>query len=129
MGFEIVRDGMGRNNAFRILPKQFPLPDDGTLTEVVVRFYPENRKWNESTEPFVVHTPEAKTLPNGTVRLGERVLFHETAHPAAGDVVVEIEIDGKQIHLDKAKYKQSQDLGVLRCSNGWFIDQVEGSLR
>ncbi|UNP30728.1 GNAT family N-acetyltransferase [Lysobacter gummosus] len=124
MGFKVVKDNMGRNNAFRILPKHLPLPDGGAHTRVVIRFYPENRKWTESAEPFSEQITAGRKLSCGTVKLDERVLFHETPHPDAGDVVVEIEVDGKRLHLDKAKYEESQAIGVVRCKNGWFIDQI-----
>lgn len=58
------------------------------------------------------------------MKLSKRVLFHETPYPDIGDVVVEIEVDGNRLHLDKAKYEESQAIGVVRCKNGWFIDQI-----
>ena len=124
MGFKLIPGSDPPNKAYRILERVHALPVVGTLVEAVVRFYPEEKKWKEGTPPYQQAVVEAKAQPSGLVQLSRRVSFHEDAYPHVRDVVVEVEINGKCQFCDKAKYSEVQARGVVRCKNGWFIDQV-----
>jgi hypothetical protein len=49
---------------------------------------------------------------------------HEEAFPDIRDVVVEIEVNGISRFIDKAKYEDAQQIGVMRCKNGFYIDNI-----
>jgi len=125
MGFNLLENNAGGNYAYRILHKQHALPEVGSDIKVVIRFYANGRQWDETTPPYITATPAAKLTPNGTVYLAERVLFHEGVYPTARDMVVEIEVAGERLFLDKAKYERAQQLGVIQCRNGFYIDRIQ----
>lgn len=122
MGFTLLDSPDGKNYAYRVLEKKHALPTSGRPVHAVIRFYPEYRKWDETARPCTTATPVAACASDGTVRLCERVFFFEDLYPGVGDAVVEIAIDGQVRYCDKAKYEESEGIGVLRCTNGFYID-------
>jgi len=124
MGFTLLGGTDGKNYAYRVLPKYFDLPGDGTPTEVIVRFYSEERKWEEAVAPLLEARPPASRSLDGTVRFAERVSFHKALCPKSNDPVVELSVDGRTLYLDKAKYERGAELGIRRCINGFYIDSI-----
>jgi hypothetical protein len=61
---------------------------------------------------------------DGIVHLAERSYFFENLYPRAGDPVAEVIIDESLRYRDKAKYKDAQQIGIYRCTNGFYIDKV-----
>jgi hypothetical protein len=126
MGFALrMRDG--KNTEYRVLPKHFELPGDGIPTETIVRFFPEERKCNEAVAPLLEAKPLARRSHDGIVRLAERVSFHEALLPTRCDSVVALVVDGRMLYLDKAKYEDGAELGIRRCTNGFYIDSIKES--
>lgn len=124
MGFTLIPESDPPNRAYRILEKKLSLPADGSPTTVTVRFFPEERNWNEMTPPCSEIVVLGKALIDGTIAFSERVSYHEDAYPSIRDVVVEVEHAGMRLFLDKAKRRDVQDRGVTRCKNGWYLDYV-----
>ena len=110
MGFTLIKSDSERNYAFRIMDKPLELPADGNDVAVVIRFFPESKKWEAATKPYVVHSSRARVTPDGVVHLAERVQFHEEAFPNVRDVVVEIAVEGSYRFCDKAKYNSDRML-------------------
>jgi hypothetical protein len=124
MGFTLIPDSAGRNYAWRSIPKPLSLPASGRPQRVVVRFYPEQKKWGEDIPPYEEHSPEAKLVQDRGIAFGHRILFHERQHGNERDVVVGIEVEGESRYLDKAKYPDAHRIGVRRCRNGWYLDGI-----
>lgn len=124
MGFTVIPGSEPPNRAYRVLERRHQLPEVGTPVEVVVRFYPEERKWHDACLPLLQVEASGKELPGGVIQLDRRISFHEDAYPLARDVVVEAEVNRVRQFMDKAKYRASQQRGVRRCRNGWFMDQI-----
>lgn len=124
MGFKLVPGNTGENYAYRVLEKPLELPSSGTDVEVAIRFFPESCKWKQRVKALVTVAPQAKETSDGRIWLAERALFHKCAFPDALDVVIEIEVNGRRLFLDKAKYPLARNLGVKRCSNGFYIDVI-----
>lgn len=124
MGFKLVPGSDPSNCAYRVLERMHAVPELGPDLKVVVRFFPESRKWKQDVTPYEQTTVSAKRLADGSIQLVRRVSFPEDAYPEVRDVVVEVEIDGVQQFCDKAKYDEVQARGVQRCRNGWFIDVI-----
>jgi len=124
MGFTLIESANGKNYAYQIIDKPLQLPDQGAVVTVMIRFFPEARKWEPDTKPYVVLSPPARLAPDGTVYLAHRIQFHEEAFPNVRDVVVEIELEGSSQYCDKAKYDEARQIGVMRCINGYYIDVV-----
>lgn len=124
MGFTLIKNTDGENYAYRVIEKHLQLPQQGVATAVVIRFFPEERKWEPTREPYAVYSPQAVLALDGAIYLAQRVQFHEKAFPKRGDVVVEIEMNGIARFCDKAKYEEARRMGVTRCTNGYYIDVI-----
>lgn len=124
MGFTLVPGSETPKRAYRILERTHALPVVGTSEEVLIRFYPEEKKWNDEIEAYQQTVVAGKMLPNGVIQLGRRISFHEGAYPHVRDVVVEAKVNGVFQFCDKAKYSAIQARGVTQCKNGWFVDQL-----
>jgi GNAT superfamily N-acetyltransferase len=125
MGFTLIESVNGKNYAYRTIDKQLRLPEHGVDVKVVIRFFPESRKWQSQTKPYTAYSPQARHAL-GIIYFAQRILFHEKAFPDVKDVVVEIEVNGIVRFLDKAKYEEAQQIGVTRCRNGFYIDKIKG---
>ena len=127
MGFTVFGNAYDKY-AYRILEKKLTLPGDGQLINIIIRFYPEDKKWShELTDPIECFSPAATKTTDNTVYLSERVSFfdHICRNNSSRDVVIEIEINGEIIYCDKAKYEEAQNLGVRRCLNGFYLDSIQ----
>lgn len=128
MGFKLISGGNPPNQAYRILERRHVLPKQGPTLSVVVRFFPEERKWDQEISPCEQTTVLAKMLNGGCIQLGRRVCFYGAAYPnfrdGMKDVVVEVEVNGVQLFCDKAKYDHIRAHGVKGCRDWWFIDMI-----
>jgi GNAT superfamily N-acetyltransferase len=124
MGFQLTKRENGRNHAWRVVEKKLIVPEQGTNADVVVRFFPESRDWNDAMPPYVSHYMVGKNDGNGVIYLDQRVLFHEMEFLHEGDLFVEIEVDGRRVFHDKAKRDEAEELGLIMCRNGYYIDQI-----
>lgn len=122
MGFTVIENPNGDVYAYRTIDKRLRLPKNGSPVAVVIRFFHEKRKYGPGPEPYTAYSPKAKLAPDGIVYLSQRVQFHEKEFPDARDVVIEIVVDGKCRYCDKAKY--ADQIGVQRCTYGFYIDRV-----
>lgn len=124
MGFEIFADHNVNNHAYRILEIKHELPTKGCIVNSIIRFYPENRKWDKLVAPYVTLTPLSVYTPDDIVHLGERVFFFNILYPEVKNVIVEIEINGEIKYCDKAKYEKAHLIGLRDCANGFYIDTI-----
>lgn len=124
MGFQLTKRKNGRNHAWRVVEKKLILPEQGKSADVVVRFFPESRDWSNDTPPYVSHLVVGKHDSSGVIHFYKRILFHEMEFLHEGDLFVEIEVDGKRVFHDKAKRDEAEELGLIRCRNGYYIDQI-----
>lgn len=124
MGFTRIKGANGNNYAYQVIDKPLLLPEQGVDVAVVVRFFPESRKWEPDTKPYAVFSPPARRGSDGNVYLAHRVQFHEGAFPNVRDVVIEVELEGSSRYRDKAKYEGARQIGLMRCVNGYYIDVV-----
>ena len=124
MGFTLIASESERTYAYRVLEKKLQLPSDGVPINIVIRFFPEQRNWNKKTSVYCVATPDAVKTADGIIHLAERVACFSEPRSDFGDPVVEIEVAGKILVCDKAKYPVARNLGVQRCNLGFFLDVV-----
>jgi GNAT superfamily N-acetyltransferase len=124
MGFILLDSKNEDQYAYRLLEKKHQLPPDGVPVEVAIRFFPEERKYNEKISAYSVATPDAVKTSDGVIHLAKRVAFFSQRRPDCHDPVVEIEVAGKVLICDKAKYPEARALGVLRCDDGFYLDIV-----
>jgi GNAT superfamily N-acetyltransferase len=125
MGFTIIQHSDdGDNYAYCMLQKNNRLPPHGKPVKVVIRVYPENKKWDHSSLPHTVATPYALRTDDGVTHLGERVLITSLLDSESIDAVVEIEIEDEIRYCDKARYQSASDIGIHHCTNGYYIDNI-----
>ena len=124
MGFRLLPNRGHPVAAYRVLNKSFVLPAEGEPIEVVISFYPNERMWEPATPAVHSDSPVACLMSGHVVQLERRVALHEEIIEGYGDPVVEITINGRSVYLDKAKYPESKDIGVQRCTNGYYIDRI-----
>ncbi len=124
MGFTIFCQEDRPNYAYRILEKAHTLPLVARPIRVGIRFYPEARLDDSSVQPYVTASPHAAISDKNIVYLDERVTFFKTKHSNEGDPIVEIEVDGQELYLGKAKYPEAEQLGVIYHPHGFYIDTI-----
>jgi hypothetical protein len=112
MGFTIVQL-KGKTCGYRVLNKHLRRPKNGVDVSVTIRFYPEERAWRPDITAISEENPAATITRDGNVHLADRVLFHECIYEHVGKLVVEIEINGKSVYCNKAKYDNAKELGKL----------------
>lgn len=124
MGFQLERERVSQdrdNYAWRIMPRKHDLPEGDGHSEVVVEWYPQERKWKEDTGAMSTSKVHAVWFDD-ELELTERVSFCDELVP--GDVVVRVVVDGKEWYCDKARYSAAQNVGVESCQNGYFVDTL-----
>ncbi len=121
MGFVLIDgdDGRHKNYAVRLMQEKLELPDEGDDVEVVLEWFPERRKWDEATLAARSQSSPGKLL-NDQVWLAERAVCLRRIED--GDAVLRVVVNGQQWYLDKAKYEEAEDLGVERCTNGFYVE-------
>ncbi len=120
MGFQLTDDSSPNEHfALLLLQEKFELPDHGDPVEVVLEWFPERRKW-DATTPAAARQAVRGVLLDGEVWLEERALCVRRIED--GDAVLRVTVSGREWYCDKAKYEAAEDLGVERCSNGFFIE-------
>jgi len=123
MGFEFPQDQVGQRIGRQILrmPQQLP---EGPHVQVKVSFFHESVLYGKE-QP---HTPLAEYLligahdGDGSIVLNETVACFSLGN--GRDLVVWLEVDGRTIYFEKAKYSEGEKLGITRCDNGFSISEV-----
>lgn len=124
MGFTMFQSDEGKNYAYRIIEKKHKLPEGGTPVSVTVRVYLEKKKWEKDTPALSVASPAAVRTSDGVIHFKERISILSALHRNGCPPVVEIEINNVIEYCDKAKCETAEGLGVQRCTNGFYIDQI-----
>lgn len=123
MGFTHYRS-QGRDRAYKVVEKIWPVDPDAPAVDVRIAFFPEAAKWRPDTEPLLVATTRAIRESEFSIGLTERVVFHTGIRSGANDTVVSITVNGVELFKDKAKYQQAKDLGVIADSYAYYLDEV-----
>lgn len=124
MGFTIFESAGGDTYGYQILEKKYALPREAQPIEVCIRFFPERKKWETGTAALIESKQRAARTSDGVCHLSQRVAFFPLAYPDCGDPLVEIQLAGKQVYFDKAKTSAAKNLGVVRCNQGFQVNQL-----
>lgn len=114
----------GKNRAYMILSKTYPLRSDAPTAEVRIAFYPEARNWNADVAPLLVATPQAVWESDISIGFAERVVFFTKQYPDLGDAVVSVTVDGLELYCDKAKNRQDEGVGICHDGQAFCIDEI-----
>lgn len=120
MGFEFY----SRNMASIVFENYLRIPSNGEPISVEINFYPEAAKWDSTILPIKSFSPPALRDGDGTIHLEYRAAAFINRAQYAGDAMVKICLDGKEIYFDKAKYCAAKDLGVTYNSGAFSIEKV-----
>ncbi|MGP0594312.1 GNAT family N-acetyltransferase [Nitrospira sp. T9] len=120
MGFKLYSD----NCAYYLLENKNELPQDGVPINVEICFYPSERAWKTEIQPIEIFTPKALKCSDGLIHLEKRVSIYSCIPVWNGDPLIGIKVDGKEIHLAKAKYESSKEIGVLSDDEAFAIEKI-----
>jgi GNAT superfamily N-acetyltransferase len=124
MGFALFDSPRGKNYAFQILKKRHRLPREGNPVMVLVRYFPEDGKYNPKTTAYFEWLPKAVQTSDGIIHLAERIYIFSEYRADCRDPVVEVEVAGQRLFRDKAKYSEATKIGIQRCNNGFYLDKI-----
>ncbi len=127
MGFKMLDPKAEHRLAYRFVEKRHELPTGGIPANVVIRFFQLEQMNKKGARPCKLSRPTATRTPDGIVHLDHQVLFYPGLYPNIIDAVVKIEVDGKLLCFEKAKYTLARGLGVQQCAHGFFIDRIDTS--
>jgi hypothetical protein len=74
MGFTAFTSPNGDLCAYRALEKTHKIPTGTKAVDMLIRFYPEAKKWDENTSPLSVATPLAVQISDGATQLNISLL-------------------------------------------------------
>ncbi len=117
MGFNLYTD----KYAYILLNQEYLLPEIGNPVVANIKFYPECKKWEAETPPIESFSPTAVKTPEGIIHFDRLVSIFTGKNEWDYDPVVEISVDGNLLYLDKAKYPEASDLGVIQSSYAFSI--------
>lgn len=112
MGFTMLvdPDGVLRSDyAFKTLPRKLEMPA-GQPRAFAVKLYPQRRDWDKNTEPLLEVVGIGSIIGN-RLHLPERVTLHDARIEAGDDIVIGVQVDGKDVFEDKAKTVGSAGAG------------------
>ncbi len=127
MAFTVQEDRQwygGGIYAFKTLRRLFDL-GEGERVPVSISFYSEKQGHSSHPKPFKTFSGLGERLPDGAVQLPERVYGFNEKTEQIGDCFIGIELDGRKILFDKAKYDESEIIGVQSDKGGfYFLDRI-----
>lgn len=129
MGFKRYHDPQRPHDVMvrYILPRSFDLPVDARRVPVVIGFYPEAALDDDRVFAIDEYHLEGAVLDDGSIMLDRRVLCLNGNEPEGKDLVINIEVDGKERCFGKAKHEEAQEAGVVRDGpgNAFYIDAIK----
>jgi hypothetical protein len=127
MGFTLVP---GKNHygsgayAYRALPRTFELTGEERVP-YRISFFSNQERHRESPQAFAVFSGSAERLSDGSLQLPQRVCCFDPGEERPSDPFVRIEVNGEDLHFEKAKRESSAALGVKRDRDGrYYLDRI-----
>ena len=106
----------------RTVPKTFSIQPGSNKVGIVISLCSESEEI-----PFETHRILGAQCPDGNIQLPERIIGYAIVdHEQQEDLVVKIEVAGKEIYFDKAKYSEAKSIGFKEGHNRYtfYIDQI-----
>ncbi len=112
-------------HARRVLDRALTMPDGLEPTPVSLSFFPEKVLYGEVAPATSVTEVAGGKDRDGVIWLPHRVLAL-SAGGGEGDLVVKIQVDGKELYFGKAKYDKPKALGVVHDWRGstFYLDKI-----
>jgi GNAT superfamily N-acetyltransferase len=110
--------------AYMVLPRTFEL-GAGERAPYRISFFSTEERYRDPPRAYAIFEGSAERLSDGSLQLPERAICFDPEEKRPSDPFVRIEIDGKELHFDKAKYDSSEVLGVKRDRDGrYYLDRI-----
>jgi hypothetical protein len=107
-----------------VLPRTFEL-GAGERAPYRISFFSTEERYRDPPRAYAIFEGSAERLSDGSLQLPERAICFDPEEKRPSDPFVRIEIDGKELHFDKAKYDSSEVLGVKRDRDGrYYLDRI-----
>lgn len=111
--------------AYRMLPRTFELTN-GVRVPYRISFFSAEERYRDCPKAYAVCEGSAERLSNGSLQLPQRAICFDPEERRPSDTFVRIEVAGEEVHFDKAKYANSEALGVKRDRDGrYYLDRIE----
>jgi GNAT superfamily N-acetyltransferase len=127
MGFTLVEEHNTHGNgtfAYKTLPKKFEL-GDGPRVPYAISFYTQKQRYSDIPIPFSRFVGKGEQFFDGRIQLPERAFCFNPVDDQHVDYFVKIEVEGRVIHFDKAKYDSSKAFGARRdLGYDYFFDGI-----
>ncbi|WP_028732179.1 GNAT family N-acetyltransferase [Rhizobium leguminosarum] len=127
MGFTPVEDRSsngGGTFAYKILPRTYPL-GDGERVAYAISYFTQKEGYKDEPKHFAHFSGLGEILPDGRIQLPERAFCFNPEDDQHVDYFVKIELEGRVVHFDKAKYEESAGFGVERDAGyDFFIERI-----
>ena len=107
------------NRYYYLLEKQCDIPQPSVPINVEINVYPHDKQWEAETQPVQTYHPKAFKCSDEIIYLEERISIYKNLSIWNKDPLIGIKINGKEVHLSKAKSQSSNKIGVL-CDKGAF---------
>jgi GNAT superfamily N-acetyltransferase len=128
MGFTLVENRNTYGNgtfAYKVLPKTFEL-GDGARVDYAISFFTQKDRYSENPKPFARFAGAGERLSDGRIQLPERAFCFNPVDDQHVDYFVKIELEGRVVHFDKAKYESSKAFGCfLDPGYDYFVDRID----
>jgi len=127
MGFTPMDDrpsSGGGTFAFKVLPRTFSL-GDGERVPYTISLFTQKERYKDDPKPFAQFDGLGEQLPDERIQLPERAFCFNPEDDQHVDYFVKIELDGRLVHFDKAKYEESTSFGVERDPGyDFYIERI-----
>ncbi len=119
MGFSILpRDPYGKIHGYYVLSRQELLPVGGTPARVLVEWLP---KFGRNVCALIKQEVDGVHF-EGAVHLAERAHCYSKLYTFG--LSVRVTVDGEVWHHGPASGDDAEDMGIIRCRNGRFLDYM-----
>lgn len=130
MGFTLVpgKDHHGAGAyAYMVLPRTFELTGEDRVP-YRISFFSEQDRHRVPPKAFAVFDGSAERLSDGSLQLPQRVCCFDPGEERPRDPFVRIEVDGEELHFEKAKRESSEAFGVERDKDGrYYLERIQTS--
>lgn len=94
-----------------------------------ISFFSADERYRDPPEAYAILEGSAERVSDGSFQLPERAICFDPEKKRPRDPFVRIEVDGEELHFDKAKYDSSEALGVKRDTDGfYYLDRIRADV-
>ncbi len=132
MGFTAHLDRTGAGGgiyAFKVFERRHAL-GDGARVPYRIAFFPRDRDYDPSVEPFQVFEGDAEVLRDGDLQLPSRAYCLDPNGPTGTGCVVRVEVAGQLVTESRVGHSGARETGIQLDTGGVsFFDRIARRVR